>query len=89
MTEHTDPTPFDQLPFKERIRHVQINPGGPTKPRTKTETLTSGEKVEHRELLGDDTGKYAGHETHHADGTWDCTMRPDPIRSKPAILNKD
>jgi hypothetical protein len=65
---------------RDALRSLRF--GMPRKPRV---VVDREKDVKHVELIGDtefskpQAGKSAGYETHHADGTWDCTMTPEPV----------
>jgi hypothetical protein len=67
MTVMTDPS------FKEKIRSISF--GAPRRPR-----VAVSDNVKHVELINETSGKLAGWESYKPDGTWDCTMRPEPVQ---------
>lgn len=60
--------------FRDKIRSINFGAGRPARVK-----VDRDQDVKHVEIVGDDGGR-AGFETHHPDGTWDCTMTPTPIR---------
>jgi hypothetical protein len=70
--------PDTDIPFKEKIRSISF--GAPRKPRVRVD---KEHDLKHVELVHERTGGLAGYESHHSDGTWDCTMRPDVVEYKP------
>lgn len=66
---------MSDTPFKEKIRSISF--GTPRKARV---VVDRDKDLKHVELVHEKTGKLAGYESYHPDGTWDCTMKPDPVK---------
>lgn len=73
MAEMTD---GDIESFKSKLESISFGAG--RKPRVVVDRKAD---VKHVELINPETGQYGGHNTHHADGTWDGTVNASPIRS--------
>lgn len=66
--------------FKEKLQTISF--GAPRKPR---EIVDRVNDVKHVELISESTGGVGGHETYHADGTWDGSVNAAPITTKSNI----
>lgn len=65
----------DRQAFREKLDSIQFA-GQMRKPRVVVNKDADTKAVE---LVNEDTGEYGGHNTHHADGRMDCSVKARPI----------